>query len=411
MKKVIVAKTDAGMVLHSGDFKFDETPPDGEAFDVERLREVGDGGVSLLFSDSTNVDSDGSSGSESAVGDALLPLVMDAEGVVVVAMFASNVHRMRLLGDLARKSGRKLVLLGRSVSTHARVAHATGYLEWPSDLVFPSDRARELPRRQILGIATGTQGEASAALAKLARGEHPAIDVGPGDTVILSSRIIPGNEPEVFAIMGELIRRGVRLHTRVSDRGIHVSGHAHRGEQTRMIELVRPRSFIPVHGTLHHLTRHAELATSLGIEDTLVIENGDVARLDADGLQKDARVFSGRVHAFAGRAIAPSVLRERVSLAEGGIAFVVLSVDTDGRRIGEPSLTTRGVIDEHGDAALLASVKRDLREAIDACARDARPSDATISEAARLAVRRGFSKALGRKPATIVAVQRVGLAT
>ena len=402
--------TDAGMVVHSGDFKFDEEPPDGEAFDVDRLRALGDAGVSLLFSDSTNVDSDGTAGSESQVGDALEPLVLGTEGAVVVAMFASNVHRMRLLGDLARETKRKLVLLGRSVSTHARVAHATGYLEWPAGLVFPAERARELPRNQILAIATGTQGEASAALAKLARGEHPALDVGPGDAVILSSRIIPGHEPEVYALMGALIRRGVRLHTRVSDRGIHVSGHAHRGEQTRMIELVRPRAFIPVHGTLHHLTRHAELARGLGVVHSLVIENGDVARLDVAGIAKEARVVSGRVHTYAGRAIPASVLRERVGLAEGGICMVVVPVDAAGRVTGEIYVTTRGLIDEVVDADLLASVKRDVRSALGELLPAGARTDTVVAETARLAVRRRLARALGHKPMTVVSVQRVGTA-
>ena len=175
-----------------------------------------------------------------------------------------------------------------------------------------------------------------------------------------------------------------------------------------MIELVRPRTFIPVHGTLHHLMRHAELARGLGIAASLVIENGDVAELDAQGLTKTARVTSGRVHTFAGRAIAPSALRERVGLAEGGIVLVVVPVDGSGRRIGEPSVTTRGVLDETVDAEVLLNVKRDVGDAVDRLA--STPNDAMISEAARLAARRGFARALGRKPMTVVAVQRVGAA-
>ncbi len=212
-----------------GTSKFDEEPVDGEAFDVERLRAAGDEGVALLLSDSTNVDARGdAAGSERGVGDALRGVVAAADGAVVVAMFASNVHRLRLLGEIARATGRRIVVLGRSVHTHARVAHATGYLDWPGDITWPADRVRELPRHQILGIATGTQAEAAARPSpRLAHGEHPALDLQPGDTVVLSSRVIPGHEPEVYALMGDLLRRQIHLKSWITDRGIHVSGHAH----------------------------------------------------------------------------------------------------------------------------------------------------------------------------------------
>ncbi len=266
----LAIRTDAGLVVHTGDFKFDETPPDGETFDVARFQDLGRQGVRLLLSDSTNIDARGPTGSEEGVAVAIDDIVAGSEQAVVVAMFASNVHRLRILGDIARRHGRKLVALGRSVSTHARVARSTArstgdhagapYLEWPSDLVWPADRARELPRRALLGVATGTQGEEAAALARLARGEHQAFELVAGDVVVMSSRVIPGNEAAVVRVMGDLLRRGVELRTWWSDRAVHVSGHAHRDEQRRMIELVRPRAFVPLHGTLHHLFRHAELA-------------------------------------------------------------------------------------------------------------------------------------------------------
>jgi ribonuclease J len=399
--------TAAGVVVHSGDFKFDETPTDGEAFDTERLAELGDAGVSLLFSDSTNIDSEGYAGSEVGVGDALEPIVRDAPGAVVVAIFASNVHRLRALGDIARRTGRKLLLLGRSVGTHSRVAHATGYLDWPSDLVFPADRARELPKNKILGVATGSQGEARAALARLARGEHPSLALGDGDMVILSSRIIPGREPGVYAIFGELLRRGVTVRTRSTDRGIHVSGHAHRAEQRRMIELVRPRSFIPVHGTRHHLDRHAELARELGVKDVLVIENGQIAALGEGGLAKGGTVPSGRVFTFGGRAIPKAAIRDREVLAEGGIAVCVVIMGKDGDA-KEVRVVTRGVLDEATEASLLAEARREVFAAIAALPRASMKDDAAVSEAARLAVRRVMSKELSYKPMTIAQVVREG---
>jgi ribonuclease J len=401
----LAIRTEAGTILHSGDFKFDESPTDGQAFDVARLEELGTEGVSLLLSDSTNVFSEGSAGSELAVGDVLEPIVAEAEGVVVVAIFASNVHRLRVLGDIARKTQRKIVLLGRSVGTHTRVAHDTGYLDWPSDLVWPADRARELTRRSILGIATGTQGEAAAALARLSRGEHPALDVGRGDTVVLSSRIIPGREPEVFQIFGDLVRRGVHLRTWATDRGVHVSGHACRAEQRRMIELVRPKAFVPVHGTMHHLVVHAELARGVGVPSVCVLENGDVAELANGGVAKVDRLVVPRVHAFAARAIPGEVLREREVLAQGGVVACLVEMDKKSRARAV-WLSTRGVIDEDADVELLAAARRDVAQAIADLPEMPPADDAALAETARLAVRRAFARVVGYKPMTIVHLSR-----
>jgi ribonuclease J len=395
--------TDAGTIVHSGDFKFDDAPPDGETFDTERLSELGDQGVTLLMSDSTNIDADGPTGNEIDVGHVLEGMIEGAPAAVVVAMFASNIHRLRLLGDIARRTNRRIVLLGRGVGTHARVARSTGYLPWPDDLVWPDHHTRELPRSRILAVATGSQGEANAALAKLARGEHPAMEVGPDDRIIVSARTIPGNEPGVHALLGQLIRRGCDVRTRLSDRGIHVSGHAHRPEQRRMIELVRPRCFVPVHGTIHHLTRHGALARETGVEQVCVIENGRIAEVTTDGVRLGPTVHSGRVHVFAGRAIPPAILREREVLAEEGFASCSVALDARGA-VSDVSLVTRGVVDEVEHADELAAARAAVRHAI----ADLEPAadDARVAEQARLAVRRTFFKSRGKKPMTVVHVRR-----
>ncbi len=397
--------TDAGTIIHSGDFKFDDAPPDGETFDVERLSQLGDEGVTLLMSDSTNIDAEGPTGNEIDVGHVLEGMIENAPAAVVVAMFASNIHRLRLLGDIARRTNRKIVLLGRGVGTHARVARSTGYLPWPDDLVWPDQRARELPRTRILAVATGSQGEANAALAKLARGEHPAMDVGPEDRIILSARTIPGNEPGVHALLGQLLRRGCDVRTRLSDRGVHVSGHAHRPEQRRMIELVRPKCFVPVHGTIHHLTRHGELAKDAGVEQVCVIENGRIAEVTTAGVVRGPSVPTGRVHVFAGRAIPPAVLRERQVLAEEGFASCAIVLDAAGA-LAEVSLITRGVVDELENASELAAAKAAVRHAIGDLPASASGDDARVAEQARLAVRRAFFKSRGKKPMTVVHVRR-----
>ncbi len=398
--------TDAGLVVHTGDFKLDEDPPDGEAFDVERLCQLGEDGVALLLSDSTNIDSEGTTGGERGVGDALGGLIEAAAGRVVVAMFASNVHRLRMLGAVAERTGRKLVPLGRAVETHLRVAQATGYLRLPDALIMDAEAAAALPKRAVLGLATGTQAELNGGLARLARDEH-AIELEPGDTVILSSRIIPGNEPEVFSIVASLLRRGVDVRTRASDRAVHVSGHAHREEQRRMIELLRPRCFVPVHGTLHHLVRHAALAREAGVDSVCVLENGDVAELGDEGIVKMDRWPTGRVHVFGGRALPASVLRERARLGAEGVVHVVVPIDLAGRVGGPVQLLTMGVLDEEREAALLAEARRAVVEAVNAVRHKGAVDERVLAEAARLAARRSLARTLGFKPRALASVVRL----
>jgi ribonuclease J len=329
-------------------------------------------------------------------------------------MFASNVHRLRMLGEIAKKFDRKLVAFGRGVATHTRVARstlrATGvdagrpYLEWPADLVWPAERARELPKRAVLGVATGSQGETTAALARLARGEHPSFDLSSGDLVVLSSRVIPGNETSVARVMTDLLRRGVELRSWWSDRAVHVSGHAHREEQRRMLELTQPRAFVPVHGTLHHLVRHAELAREAGVPEVCVLENGDVGDLDAFTLKKSGRVPAGRVHVFGGRVVPSSVIAERTSLAESGTLHVTVPVDAGGRVAGHVELSSRGVLDRTLDRDLVAKARD---EALAAIAELSEPADDDIVEAVRRAVRRALGRVLGFRPVTLVTVLRV----
>jgi ribonuclease J len=416
----LAIRTEAGLVVHTGDFKFDDAPPDGELFDIERFGELGREGVDLLFSDSTNIDALGPTGSEEGVGEALEAIVAGAPQAVVVAMFASNVHRLRMLGEIARRYGRKIVPLGRSVSTHARVARATArstgehagrpYLEWPVDLVWPAERARELPKRQILAVATGSQGEKMAALARLSRGDHGALDLAKDDVVVLSSRVIPGNEPEVMQVMNALLRRGVDVRSWHSNRAVHVSGHAHRQEQRRMLELIAPRAFVPVHGTLHHLLRHAELAREVGVPAVTVLENGDVATLELGGagVRKTGRVPSGRVYVAAGRTLPSKVIAERAALASLGAVHVAVALDAGGALAGDIAIATRGVVDADADGALVEAARKEARSAFEALLALGEPlDDERIAETVRLAVRRTLARVLGFKPVTTASLLRV----
>jgi ribonuclease J len=401
----LAIETSQGLVIHTGDFKFDETPTDGEAFDVARLSELGDDGVALLCSDSTNIDTLLATGSEQIVAEALLRLVQAAEGRVVVGLFASNVHRLRILGDVAKATGRRLVPLGRSVRTHARVARDTGYLDWPLERLVAPEEAALLPRQQVLGVATGTQAETNAALARLSRGEH-AMALEPGDTVIFSSRIIPGHEPEVFALTSELLRMGLKVITRLDEPSAHVSGHAARPEQRRMIELTRPRAFLPLHGTLHHLLRHQSLAESLGIPSTCVLEDGEVAELRDRALTKVGRWPSGRVHVAYGHEIPPEVLRDRRILASAGFAVAVVRVDAEGRILGDIELLSRGVLGDFASPRVLAEAGREARTQVHALSAASRADAAIFSDTVRLAIRRVLTRATGTKPEVLVSVVR-----
>ena len=402
----IAITTDVGTVVHTGDFKLDPTPPDGEHFDAARFSKLGDDGVTLLMSDSTNVDVEGATGSESDVGEAIERLVASAPGAVIVAMFASNIHRLRLLGEIAKRQRRKIVLLGRGVGTHAKVARETGYLPWPDDIVLPDELARERVRKELLLVVTGSQGEDRAALARLARADHPSFEVAPGDRVIMSARTIPGNEPDVYAIQGQLMRRGVEVITARTERGVHVSGHAHRPDQRKMIELTRPKCFVPVHGTIHHLTRHAELAREMGVASVAVTENGRVVEVSRD--DDRARVMlgetigAGRVHVWGGQPIAPSVLKMREWMAEQGVAFCVITYGAGG--VPDVLLETRGVMDDERGPKDLEAAVHEVREALAGAQEHA--TDEDRAELARQAIRRSFKHSRMMRPVTVVKVRR-----
>lgn len=403
----LAVRTAAGLVVHTGDFKLDPTPLDGEPTDEARLRALGREGVRLLLSDSTNVDSPGAAGSEAAVGAALEELVETARARVVVGAFASNVQRLLALGRAAIRSNRRICLLGRSVSAHVRAAQAVGRLSWPSDLLVPPEMAATMPRERLLVIAGGTQAERGSGLSRLASGTHPLLRLDEGDRVVLSSRIIPGNDRPVFDMMAGLHRLGVELICWTTDRRVHASGHAHREEQARMIALTEPRAFLPVHGTLHHLVRHAELARGGGVGDVAVIENGQVAEIGPDApLARAGRAPVGRVATAAGEEVGEDVLRERGQLGRAGIAFVTLVVDAHGALAAPPQVMAHGVTGEAMAGALRAAA-RAVGQAITDIDPRSRRRDVDLVEVARLAARRALEAKTGRRPVVTVALTRV----
>ncbi|HEU4533047.1 MAG TPA: ribonuclease J [Polyangiaceae bacterium] len=405
----LVLRTPAGTLVHTGDFKLDPSPSDGEVTDEARFRELGDEGVRLLLSDSTNVDSHGASASESVAARVLLGLVEGYPNRVIVGLFGSNVHRLHALGEVAMATGRKLVLLGRSVQTHVRAAMEQGRLNWPVDLVAAPEQAAALPRRKVLALATGTQSERLAALARLAARAHPLMTIDEGDRVVLSSRIIPGNEPAVMTMVGDLLRLGADVRTASTDPGVHVSGHAYRDEQSRMIDWVRPRGFLPVHGTLHHLHRHARLAAERGVSEVVVIENGEVAELGAESAfgRVSERAPAGKIPTWNGEDIPAQVLADREAMARAGVAFVTVVVNGAGRPVAPATVSTRGVLDEHADAAVLRDAAREVTKALSERPWPrARPTDEEIADLARLVTRKRLEQRVGKRPVTVANVVR-----
>lgn len=399
--------TAAGTVVHTGDFKFDPKPKDGEITDEDRLFELGEEGVRLLLSDSTNIDSPGHAASETDVCDALVRHVEEAKRRVIVALFASNVHRLLALGEVAQRTGRRIALLGRSLGNHVRAAHEVGRLAWPSDLVVPPEVAASMPPERTLLLAGGTQAERGSALFRLSDGSHPTIRLSPGDLVLLSSRVIPGNDRQVSDMITGLLRQGVHLVTWQVDRAIHTSGHAHRDEQRHMLDLIRPTAFMPVHGTLHHLMRHAALARDAGVPDVLVAENGDVIEMrGADPLAKVGVTPIGRVATAFGEEVTEEALRERGLLGRAGVVFVSAVLDEHGRSAAPPQVTLRGVPFAR-DNGLVRAASRAADQAISEAIDEGHRREEDLASSVRLSVRRAIEARTRQRPLVLVSITRL----
>jgi ribonuclease J len=403
----LYVETPAGSVLHTGDFKFDPNPPDGEPTDEARLEQLGDRGVDLLLSDSTNIDQHGAPGSESGVAETLEELITAAPQRVVVGLFSSNVQRLISLGKIAEKTGRRIALLGRSLRAHVDAAHELGHLAWNREHRISAEELPSCPADKVLVLAGGTQAEAGSALFRIAQSAHPALRLARGDSVILSSRVIPGNDRRVSRMLSDLLRLHIDLHSYSTERDLHTSGHANATELEHMLGLVRPRCFIPVHGARHHLHNHAKLASACGVTDTLVIENGQIAGLSGGRLSRLDHAETGRVAIDLGHeALSPEVLRERVMLGQRGLAQLHVVLDEDGALRSPARLSIWGVatFDEP-----------------EASARLAREAEQLLKQQSKIWVRRGRSvvdelekflgwrmeRLIGRRPHISIQISRI----
>ena len=395
----VVLRTSVGTVLHTGDWKLDADPRVGASTDEDALRRVGKEGVLAMIGDSTNALVDGESGSEGAVKESLTALVGELDNRVVVACFASNIARMRTIAEAAHANGRAVGLVGRSMWRNTDAARETGYLKDLPRFLNEEDAAR-VPRDKVLLICTGSQGEARAALSRIARDDHPRIKLDRGDTVIFSSRIIPGNEVGIGHLQNQLALMGLRVITE-RDRFVHVSGHPAREELRQMYQWIQPQIAVPVHGETRHLIAHADLARECGVAHTPVIANGDILKLSADGAEIVGQVQTGRLTREGTDLIAldDDNIRDRARMLWNGTAVLTLVVDSDGKLLHEPLLSAPGVIaDSNADIDLEDDILDEVIAAVNTLDdRDARSDDAII-EAARRIIRRSIRDRRGKRP-------------
>ena len=353
----VVVHTPLGAIVHTGDFKVDQTPINGSPPDLARFARLGDEGVLLLLSDSTNAESEGITASERVVGEALTPLFEAAKGRIIMATFASNISRVQQAVRAAEAVGRQCLLAGRSMVNNVQVAQELGFLSAKAGtFVWPRQLGR-VEEDRLLVLCTGSQGEPLSALTRIASGDHPLVKLREGDTVILSANPIPGNEELVHRTINNLYRRGARVFHSSRHR-VHASGHASREELKLMMTLTRPRYFVPVHGEYRHLAIHAELATAMGIpaERILAVDNGSVVVLDAEGMHREERrVASGYVYVdgLSIEGAGDVVLRDRRQLSQDGMVVAVLAVErTTGMVVAGPELVSRGFIEDAVTAEL-----------------------------------------------------------
>lgn len=363
--------TPIGTVIHTGDFKIDVTPIQGSMMDIARLGQLGNDGVLALLSDSTNVEKPGYSASERKVGASFNKLFMGCDKRIIITTFASNVHRLQQIIDVAAKYGRKVAITGRSMENVLHVASVLGYVKIPENVMVDLEKVNSLPREKTVIISTGSQGEAMSALCRMAFSEHKQIKVDAGDRVIISASAIPGNETMISRVIDELFHKGAEvIYDRNTD--LHVSGHASQEEQKMVLALTKPKYFIPVHGEYRMLVKHAELGRLMGVkpQNIVIAENGKVIEISKKGIRCEETVQAGAVmlDGSGTSEVGSVVMRDRHRLAEDGMIVVVLPYSSDDRKLlSDPEIITRGFIYVKEAEAMMDELKRVTLESVAAC--------------------------------------------
>jgi ribonuclease J len=394
--------TPLGKVVHTGDFKLDPTPVDGQLMDFHKFSEYGEKGALVLLSDSTNAEKGGFTFSEKEVRRAFENIFSTAKGRIIIATFASNIHRIQQAIDVAVMFGRKVILCGKSIVSNAQIALDLGYLRIPRETWLRLEDLKKLEDKEIVIITTGSQGEPMSVLSRIATDEHKHIKAKDGDTVILSAKMIPGNERSIGNIINHLFRRGANvIYEKVSE--IHVSGHASREELKLMLNMVRPKYFVPVHGEYRHLVYHSSLAEKVGIpeENIFILGNGEMLEISEEGARKNGRVSSGRIF-IDGKGVGDvedMVLRDRRRLAYDGIVLVIIAVEKlTGRVISGPDIITRGFVFEDASPELLNNVNSLVSDTLKELGREIMSDSSLVKTKIRTALKKYLRNTMERSP-------------
>lgn len=395
-------QTPVGLVVHTGDFKLDPTPVDGQLLDLHKFTEYGEKGTLLLLSDSTNAERGGFTFSEKEVARVFEDIFSNAPGRIIIATFASNIHRIQQAIDVAVKFGRKVIICGKSIVSNAEIALDLGYLKIPRDIWL---RLEDLPRlkdNEVVVITTGSQGEPMSVLSRIATDDHKDIKIKDGDTVILSARMIPGNERSIGRIINHLFRRGANVfYEKVSE--VHVSGHASKEELKLMLNLVRPKYFMPIHGEFRHLVYHSMLAKKLGIpkEHIFTLENGDVLEISDAEARVSGRVSSGRVF-IDGKGVGDvkeMVLRDRLRLAHDGIVLILLAIEKlTGNIVSGPDIISRGFVFEDASQEVINDVRELLTSTIKGLDKEVISDTSLLQAKLRSTLKKYLRDTMDRRP-------------
>jgi ribonuclease J len=407
----LVIHTPCGTLVHTGDYKIGYGAAGGMSTDLNKFAGCGQRGVLALLSDSTNVEKEGYTISDKEIGETLDKIVANSRGRIIVALFASNVARIQLIVDIARARGKKIVVSGRSIEVSVKIAKSLGFLVIPDDMEVDIDQMPDYADNDLIMITTGSQGEPMSALARMASGIHKQIKIKGGDTVILSSKFIPGNEKAIGKIINNLYRNGADvIYEKISD--IHVSGHAFREELKLMINLTKPEYFIPIHGEYRHLILHSKLAKEVGVDDNniLLAENGQVIEFDQNGGRLNGTVATGRV-LIDGKGVGDvgrSVLKERRVLSEEGMVAVTMAIDEEtGIIMYGPEIVSRGFVFETQSGYLLEDAQCVILEIVEEITFDAPNRVDRIRSKIQAALRQYFFFTIGRRPVILPFIMEV----
>jgi ribonuclease J len=406
----LAIETPRGVVVHTGDFKIDQTPLDGEHVDVHRLAQLGASGVLALLADSTNIDRKGFTGSEIEVTDAFEEIFTSARGKIVVALFASSLYRMQIVLDLAAQFDRKVAFVGRGVIENSEIAQRLGYLRVPAGVQIRDSEVRNVPSQDVVCICTGSQGEPQAALPRIAIDDHRHVRLEPEDVVVFSAREIPGNEKAIGRVMNHIARRGADVIYE-GVKHVHVSGHGSEEELKLMLSLVRPKYFVPIHGEYRQLARHARVAGRVSRETSVVLaENGDLVRFDDEGGRVVEKVPAGRILIDGTRSgeVGDEVLRDRRHLAGDGLVVPVVAIGrTSGALEETPEVITRGFVLDARTELLLKEVPSLVTATIEGASVEERTDPGLIKEKVRVDLQRFFRKRSGLRPLVLPVIMEI----